>query len=44
MIMEIKFSFCDIELTGIKIQPGTKKNSIAEDDRIVLVYRTDVGP
>lgn len=43
MIVEIKFDFCDIKLTGIKMQPGTKKTSIAEDDRVVLVYRTHVG-
>lgn len=29
MIVEIKFDFCDIKLTGIKMQPGTKKTSIA---------------
>lgn len=44
MVVEIKLPFCDIKLTGIKIQPGTKKTSVAEDDRVVLVHRTHVGP
>lgn len=46
VIVEIKFSFCDIKLTGQinKIQPGTTKANTAEHYKVVLVNRTHVGP
>lgn len=44
MTTEIEFGFSDIKLTGIKIQPGMRKNNVAEDDRVALVYITHVAP
>lgn len=44
MTIETGFVFSDMKLTGTKIQPGMRKNNVAEDDRVALFYRTHVGP
>lgn len=42
--IETEFVFIDIKSMGIKIKPGIRKNNVAEDDRVALVYITHVGP